>query len=212
MKRVISGIALLSCSIIIITGCTSIKSIQTPLPSYREPKAKIAIGDFEVKTDNVDTSIGLGLREMLIKALIKSNRFNVVERKDENADLIVNAAVSEFKPQASGGRDGVGGGGGIGSGRLGGLLGAALDKAQVSLEIRVLEVSTSKILGGTQAPIIGRASDKLVSHPTDALSKLSLVGGLAIYADTPMEKAIWVCISEAVSYISQSVPANYYKY
>jgi curli biogenesis system outer membrane secretion channel CsgG len=170
------------------------------------------MGDFEVKTDNADSSIGLGLREILIKALIKSNRFNVVERKDENADLIVNAAVSEFEPQASGGRDGVGGGGGIGSGRLGGLLGAALDKAQVSLEIRVLEASTSKILGGTQAPIRGQASDKMVSHPTDALSNLSLVGGLAIYADTPMEKAIRVCISEAVRYISQSVPANYYKY
>jgi curli biogenesis system outer membrane secretion channel CsgG len=36
--------------------------------------------------------------------------------------------------------------------------------------------------------------------------------GLSGYANTPMEKAIRICIIEAVRYISQTIPANYYKY
>jgi len=35
---------------------------------------------------------------------------------------------------------------------------------------------------------------------------------LGAYANTPMEKAIRICIIEAVRYIAQVIPANYYKY
>jgi len=209
-----------------------------PLPPYSGPKARIAVADFDVKAAKATGEIGSGLREMLVTALINSSRFSVVERqalaavmqeqelsasgvaqagsggpqrgKIKTADLIVTAAVTEFEPQASGGRAGVGGGGGVGSGILGGLLGAALNKAHMALDIRIVDTSTSEVLAATR--VQGQASDIAGGIMAGFFGSWGLGVGLSAYANTPMEKAIRVCIIEAVRYISQTIPANYYKY
>jgi curli biogenesis system outer membrane secretion channel CsgG len=208
------------------------------LPPYSGPKARIAVADFDVKAAKATGEIGSGLREMLITALINSSRFSVLERqalnavmqeqelsssgaaqqgmggpqrgKIKTADLIVTAAVTEFEPQASGGRAGIGGGGGVGSGLLGGLLGAALNKAHMALDIRIVDTSTSEVLAATR--VQGQASDVAGGFMMGFMGNWALGGGLSAYANTPMEKAIRVCIIEAVRYISQVIPANYYKY
>lgn len=208
------------------------------LPPYSGPKARIAVADFDVKAAKAGGEIGSGLREMLVTTLINSSRFSVVERqalnavmqeqelsasgaaqagaggpqrgKIKTADLIVTAAVTEFEPQASGGRAGVGGGGGVGSGILGGLLGAALNKAHMALDIRIVDSSTSEVLAATR--VQGQASDISGAIMAGFLGSWGLGGGLSAYANTPMEKAIRICIIEAVRYISQTIPANYYKY
>lgn len=211
---------------------------QTPLPPYSGPKARIAVADFEVKAAKGYYEIGSGLREMLVTALINSNRFSVVERqaldaimqeqelsasgaaqagsggpqrgKIKTADLIITAAVTEFEPQASGGRGGIGGGGGVGSGILGGLLGAALNKAHMALDIRIVDTSTSEVLAATR--VQGQASDISGAIMGGFFGGWALGGGLSAYSNTPMEKAIRICIIEAVRYVSQTIPANYYKY
>ena len=221
MKKILCliGYALL---VIDLAGCASLKSIMRPvthivktkgaagLPLYSGPKARIAVADFDVKTAKAGSAIGSGLREILVAALINSNRFNVVERQALNADLIITAAVTEFEPQASGGRQGLGGGGGVGSGRLGGLLGASLNKARMALDIRIVEASTSGVLA--TAPVQGQASDISGNIMTGSLGNGALVGGLSAHTNTPMEKAIRICIAEAVRYASQTIPATYYKY
>ncbi|MCM8801094.1 MAG: hypothetical protein NC912_03665 [Candidatus Omnitrophica bacterium] len=207
-----------------------------PLPGYSGPKARIAVADFEVKAAKATTEIGSGLREMLVTALVNSNRFSVVERqvlsavmqeqelatsgatqaggpqrgKIKTADIIITAAVTEFEPQASGGKGGVGGGGGVGSGLLGGLLGAALNKAHMALDIRVIDASTSEVIAATR--VQGQATDVAGAIMGGFLGSWGLGGDLSAYANTPMEKAIRVCIIEAVRYISQVIPQNYYKY
>jgi len=211
-------------------------AVNSALPSYSGPKARIAVADFDVKAAKAGGEIGSGLHEMLITALINSNRFSVVERQALNslikeqdlsdslnaqpagmqkpklktADLIITAAVTEFEPQASGGRSGIGGGGGVGSGILGGLLGAALNRAHMVLDIRIVDVSTSEVLASTR--VAGQASDITGSIMSGFLGSWGLGGGLSAYANTPMEKAIRICIIEAVRYISQATPANHYKY
>jgi len=217
MKKVLCfiGYALL---VIGLTGCTSLKSIMRPfktagvagLPSYSGPKAKIAVADFDVKTAKAGGTIGSDLREILVTALINSNRFKVVERQASTADLIITTAVTEFEPQASGGRAGIGGGGGVGSGRLGGLMGASLNKARMTLEIRIVDASTSVVLA--VSTVQGQTSDVSSRIMTNSSGNWALVGGLAAYANTPMEKAIRICIIEAVRYISKTIPASYYKY
>ena len=180
---------------IFLTGCTTLKKIVLPsskakapsgitlLPAYVGPKARITIVDFE--TTKAGAEIGLGLRQMLINALIESNRFLVVEVKElPLADLIISLAVTEFEPQASGGRAGVGGGGGVGRGLLGGLLGSNVNKAQILLGIRIVDASTSKVLAVTD--VKGQAVD--------------------------IEKAMRICIIEAARYISKATPAKFYKY
>jgi len=208
------------------------------LPPYSGPKARIAVADFDVKAAKATSEIGTGLREMLTTALMNSNRFSVLERqalgavmqeqelsasgaaaqggggpqrgKIKTADLIITAAVTEFEPQASGGKAGIGGGGGVGSGVLGGLLGAALNKAHMALDIRIVDTSTSEVLAATR--VQGQATDIAGGIMGGFLGSWGLGVGLSAYANTPMEKAIRVCIIEAVRYISQTIPANYYKY
>jgi curli biogenesis system outer membrane secretion channel CsgG len=208
-----------------------------PLPPYSGPKARIAIADFDVKAAKATGEIGSGLKEMLVTALVNSSRFRVMERQVldavmqeqqlaasgaaaagggaqrgqiRTADLIVTAAVTEFEPQASGGAGGIGGGGGLGSGLLGGLLGASLNKAHMALDIRIIDTSTSEVLASTR--VQGQASDIAGGFMGGFLGGWALGAGLGMYSNTPMEKAIRICIIEAVRYISQTVPANYYKY
>jgi len=109
-----------------------------------------------------------------------------------------------------GGAAGIGGGGSVASGIFGGLLGAALNKAHMALDIRIVDTSTSEILAATR--VQGQASDVAGGLMTGFLGSWGLGGGLSMYANTPMEKAIRICIIEAVKYISQSIPASYYKY
>jgi curli biogenesis system outer membrane secretion channel CsgG len=240
------------CTIFILslTGCASLDSMMqptaqvdntagaAPLPPYSGPKARVAVADFEAKAAKATGEIGSGLREMLITALINSNRFSVLERqvlnavmqeqelsasgaaqqgaggpqrgKIKTADIIITAAVTEFEPQASGGSAGIGGGGGVGSGVLGGLLGASMNKAHMALDLRIVDTSTSEVLAATR--VQGQATDVAGGFMMGFMGSWALGGGLSAYANTPMEKAIRVCIIEAVRYISQTIPANYYKY
>jgi curli biogenesis system outer membrane secretion channel CsgG len=209
-----------------------------PLPPYSGPKARIAVADFEVKAAKAYGEIGSGLREMLVTALMNSGRFRVVERqalnavmqeqelsasgaaqtgaggpergKIKTADIIITAAVTEFEPQASGGSAGIGGYGGVGGGILGGLIGGALNKAHMALDIRIVDTSTSEVLAATR--VQGQASDIAGGLMTGFFGSWGLGGGLSAYANTPMEKAIRVCIIEAVKYITQTTPPEYYKY
>ncbi len=231
------------------TGCETLEKLTqpsaqvdnnvgtTPLPPYNGPRARIAVADFDVKAAKATGEIGTGLREMLVTALVNSNRFRVVERQVlsavmqeqelaasgaaakessaqrgqiKTADIIITAAVTEFEPQASGGAGGIGGGGGVGSGILGGLLGASLNKAHMALDIRIVDTSTSEVLAATR--VQGQASDIAGGFMAGFFGGWALGGGLGAYANTPMEKAIRICIIEGVRYISQTIPANYYKY
>ena len=248
MKRLLSVFGYLFL-IIGLAGCASMGAMTqptaqvdnnagaAPLPPYSGPKARIAVADFDVKAAKATFEIGSGLREMLITALMNSNRFSVVERqalsavmqeqelaasgaaqagggaqrgKIKTADIIVTAAVTEFEPQASGGSAGIGGGGSIASGILGGLLGASLNKAHMALDLRIVDTSTSEVLAATR--VQGQASDIAGGFMGGFLGSWGLGGGLTAYANTPMEKAIRVCIIEAVKYIAQTIPATYYKY
>jgi curli biogenesis system outer membrane secretion channel CsgG len=157
----------------------------------------------------------------LSAALTESNRFLLVQRQSPEeiakqkeaplpqeqpgASLIITVTVSEFEPQPSGGKAGIGGGGGGGSGLLGGLLGAPLNKAYLALEVRIADTASSKVLALSR--IQGQAAEI-----SAGAAGLSLGKGLSAYANTPMAKAIGICVTEAVRYISQAIPPDYYKY
>lgn len=234
----------------LLSGCAGMDSMMQPqaqvdnnagtqaMPPYNGPRARIAIADFDVKAAKAGGAIGGGLREMLVTALVNSQRFSVVERQVLNAvmqeqelgasgagsgvggaargqiktaDLIITAAVTEFEPNASGGGVGIGGGGSAEGALLGGLLGGMMNSAHMAIDIRILDASTTEILASTR--VQGKAKDFAAGFMAGVLgSSGGLGGGLSLYANTPMEKAIRVCIIEAVKYISQATPANYYKY
>jgi curli biogenesis system outer membrane secretion channel CsgG len=208
------------------------------MPPYNGPRARIAVANFDVKAAKAYGEIGSGLREMLVTALVNSSRFRVVERQVldavmqeqqlgasgaaapgqtsaqrgqiKTADIIITAAVTEFEPQASGGGGGFGIGGSAGGALVGALLGGAMNKAHMALDIRIIDTSTSEVLSATR--VQGQATDIMGGIFAGALGGVPLGIGLGGYANTPMEKAIRVCIIEAVKYIAQTTPANYFKY
>lgn len=213
------------------------RALFQALPPYAGPKACIAVPDFEIRAAKATNEIGQGLRQMLIEALVSSNRFLVVsppilsapkqqetsgigfnqqekvlERNEvRQADLILSVSIVEFYPQASGGRAGIGGGGGVDSGILGGLLGTSLNKAHLALDMRINDALTSKSI--TQiSHLKGQASDfSSITIGGSLLGNIVLDKNLAAYNHTPMEKAIRICIIEAVRYIIQNIPPTYYE-
>jgi curli biogenesis system outer membrane secretion channel CsgG len=206
--------------VIALTGCSSSRKLIKPqkhtkktkllnvFPAYLGPKARIAVADFDVKANKATFEIGAGLRQVLMAALTKSLRFEIIER--QVSDLILTATVIEFDPRVSGGRAGIGGGGGAGSGMMGGLLSPSLNKAHLALEIRIVDNATSQVI--LSRLVYGQVSDAKAAAMSDFLDQMSLANGLSVYSDTPMEKAICTCIIEAVRHLSQNVPARYYKY
>ncbi|MEW6606478.1 MAG: CsgG/HfaB family protein [bacterium] len=213
---------------LVLMGCagTQVKvdEPQMSLPAYSGPKARIAVADFDVKVAKGGEEIGTGLREMLITTLIQSKRFSVLERqvlkalekeqeiagqkgKTTSADIIVTAAVTEFTAGASGVKGGVGG---AVPGALMGVL-AGMKKHHMALDIRIVDVNTSEVLTSTR--VEGEARDvDLGALAGGLVGSGVLVGGLSMYKNTPMEKAIRICISEAVKAIINNTPPSYYKY
>jgi len=243
---------ILSCSFLLtgLLGCSTLRRIAEPIAGlvgadkpvppvfYSGPKALLAVTDFEVRATKASPEVGLNLRDMLLRELSNSKRFNIVEFKPANtaketektagreitgessaaeqkdkvktADLIVAVVVNDFEPQISGGRDGLGGGGGVGSGILGGLLGQALKKAYLIFEIRIVDAASSSVLATNR--IHGQASDITREKSRAEFDRISLIGGLSSYSETPIEKAIRMCIIETVRYLTESIPPSYYKY
>lgn len=220
MKKILSVLAV-GLLVTNLLGCKTVhKLIQPvasadiePLSAYSGPQARIAVADFELKTTKATNEIGSGLRQMLVNVLLNSSRFSVQELSAPGTgagELIITAAITEFEPQASGGSGGIGGGGGVDSGILGGLMGKSLNKAHIALDIRIASASSSEVL--SSARVQGQAIDVSGPMMREFLGKWNLGVGLSAYADTPMEKAIRICIAEALRYIVKTVPVNYYKY
>lgn len=209
--------------VITLSGCqhlkhpiTAVKKVAIELlPPYSGLKASITIADFDAKTPKVNNEVNLGLRQMLVSALSNTNRFIVSGQQPlaKNipiaSDLVVAVTVVQFEPQTSGGATGVGGGGSSNSGFFGGLLGRSVSKAHMTWDIRLIKFSTSEVLASAQ--IRGQASDAKMDRRILA-DTCPLTNGLSDFENTVMEKAIRRAVMEAAGYITETIPAGYFKY
>ena len=189
---------------------------------YNGPKARVAVVRFEDKTGlgqqpwwNPD-EIGDGMADMLTTALMASNRYIVLDRdvqdaianergiagatgQIEAAELLFVGAVTEFKPNS----------GGIGAGRVsrGLAIFGGLKKSHVAIDVRVVEVRTSRVLAATS--VKGEARD-LGALLGDVFG--STLGVLGAFSNTPMEQAVRVAIIKAVDDIIRKTPAEFFHY
>jgi curli biogenesis system outer membrane secretion channel CsgG len=205
------------------------------------PKARIAVTRFENKSAKGGGEIGTGMSEMLANALFATNRFIVLEREAigdvlveqdfgasgrvkqetapsigeiEGAEILVMGTITEFEP----GTSGVGGEAekafdlpGHITRRVGETLGkikagGAIKKSHVALIIKMVDSKTGRRLASEQ--VEGKATD---IEGLAGLSKGTLSGALSGYSKTPMEKAIRICIDEAVKLIVAKTPERYYR-
>ncbi|MEW6102281.1 MAG: CsgG/HfaB family protein [bacterium] len=209
-------------------------SMEAEMPPYSGPKASLAVSKFEWKAKEAENGVKDGLRDMLTTVLVQSKRFKVLERqelgsiKDEIglsessyaderegiekgkikvADILVVAAITGWEP----GAEKTGGGvGGFGPGWLG-AIGGAFKKSYLAMDIRIISSATSEILASTR--IEGEAKEVDLGVLAGGIfGSVPLGAALSKYSKTPMEKAIRVCLKEAVKYISENTPKEYFKY
>lgn len=206
----------------------SIQEAQTE--RYDGPKARIAVGDFQVKAAGATIEIGDGLREMLLTSLFNTNRFIVLERQAvqdvmleqdlgasgrvkrataapigqlEGAELLVYGVVTEFRGDASG--IGIG----LSMPNLPLRLGGGMRNAQMAIDLRVVDTSTGRIVFATR--VEGKASDFSGSIGTTlGGGRTAMPISLGAYQNTPMEKAIRVCIDTAIDYLCSRTPGQYF--
>lgn len=205
------------------------------------PKARVAVTRFENKSAKGGGEIGTGMSEMLANGLFATNRFIVLEREAigdvlmeqdfgasgrvkqetapvigeiEGADILVMGTITEFEP----GTSGVGGEAerafdlpGHISRRVGETLGrikagGAIRKSHVALIVKMVDAKTGRRLASEQ--VEGTATD---IEGLAGLSRGTLSGALSGYSKTPMEKAIRICIDEAVKLIVAKTPEKYFR-
>ena len=209
---------------------------QAQAEYYNGPKARIAVSRFKNKAGGGwwTTGIGDGMADQLTTALFNTNRFIVLERqalKDvlseqdlgasgrvrsdtaaaigeiEGAELLVVAAVTEFQADSSGG-------GGSLSGSVSDIFGAVLGgfkRSHLAIDLRIIDSRTSRILAATS--VEGEATDVNLGGLLGGYGSAgTLVGGLSGWKNTPIEKAMRICIKEAVNFIATKTPRQYYHY
>ncbi|MDO8489291.1 MAG: CsgG/HfaB family protein [Candidatus Omnitrophota bacterium] len=200
-------------TLLFLAGCLSTKPhfgldkslAGEPLSPYAGPRVKIAINDFELKISGLDGQVGLALKEYLVSILNTTKRFIITNPQE--ADLIVSVRVIEFIPESSGGKSGLAGGGSSASGFMGGLLGEALNKANMQLNLRIIDRATSNVMSNRDIQ-----SQAVENHGKKTKISYDKVfkAGLSQYAQGPMGKVIHDCLIETARFVAQNVPLNYY--
>ncbi len=222
------------------TTVTSVQTTEQNLNEtvkYEGPKARIAVADFKCVAAKCNGYIGEGIRDMLVDALVKTGKFIVLERGEgleaikkelelgqsglvqpgkapkpgllEGADILVVGSIVAFEPNAGGIKGGIGGIvpkvpilGGIKLGK---------EDAYIVVILRLIDVRTGRIINSTR--IEGKASSFSVGGLGGGIiGTVPLGGGLEVYKNTPMEKAVMVLLDNAVKAIEKSVPESYYRY
>ena len=219
-------------------GCGGVTTqVTTPKQNVNEVvkykgKARIAVASFKCKAAKCNGEIGSGISDMLTTALFKTGKFIVVERSNEGlgaiekelslgsirnapsknlegADILVVGAITAFEPKAGG----ITAGGIVvpkGVPLIGGMK-FGKNEAYIAADIRLIDVRTGRVINATT--VEGKASQWSVGGVSGGLtSNLALGGGLSVYKNTPMEKAVRVMIDNAVKAIEKLVPENYYRY
>lgn len=202
--------------------------------SYEGPKARIAVGSFDVKAGKAWGRLGDGMQEMLIDSLFKTNRFIVLESAAlqdikgefelgssgwsksapekgtfETADILLTGAITAFEPEYQGRK-----GGGIVIPlplKIGGGLKIEKKEAYIATSIRLVDVRTRRILKtGTVEGYSSSSSLGIIGG--GLIGSVALGAGYESYKNTPMEKAVMIMLENAISEIVGSVPADYYRY
>jgi curli biogenesis system outer membrane secretion channel CsgG len=203
----------------------------TRMDAYNGPKARIAVARFENKASGnwYNHQIGDGMADMLATALVNSNRFIVLERKQlgdilgeqnlgasgrvsqataarigkiEGAEILVVAAVTEFEDNASGGS-------GSGSNIFGAIAGA-LQSTHMAIDLRLIDTTTSRVLAATS--VEGSAKNLSVAALGRYFGGSSGTAALAGWKNTPKEKALRAVIIKAVEFIVTKTPRKFYRH
>lgn len=226
-----------SCAGIQTTSVQTTQQNVNEVVKYNGPKARIAVAKFDCRAAKCYGHIGEGIKDMLVDALVKTGKFIVLERGEgfeavkeeidlgksgyiqkgkapqkglmEGADILVTGSIVAFEPKASGIKGGVG----ALLSKIPAIGGVKIGKndAYIAAIIRLIDTRTGRIISSTR--VEGKASSFSIGGLGGWLAgSIGLGGGLEVYRNTPMEKAVMVLIDNAVKEIEKYIPENYYRY
>ncbi|MEM7172712.1 MAG: CsgG/HfaB family protein [Pseudomonadota bacterium] len=213
-----------------------INSLQNQ--AYDGPKARVAVSRFEDKTGGgwYSWQIGDGMADQMATALVNSNYYIVLERQQlgdvlaeqdlgdsgrvktetaapigeiEGAELLITGSVTEFRGDAGGTQGSLGG---LLGDTFGGIVGAVtggFQEAHVAIDVRVIDTKTSRIVAATS--VEGDATDVNLGGALAGYGGGALGGSLSAWSNTPIEKALRICIQRAVDFIVSKTPEVYYR-
>lgn len=170
-------------STLLIAAPSLAQRAAPPGAAYEGPRARLNVLTFELRPPTASALAADGLAEMLGAALAQTNRYLVGERAP--ADLVVLGVLTELT--APGFAPGEG--------------------AEVAMDLRLLDVKTSRVLASGSAR--GRAKDASGLSPSD---RPRLGVGLSVYAGTPLEKAIRQAVVNGARMIAAGTPADYLRH
>jgi hypothetical protein len=129
----------------------------------------------------------------------------------EGAELLVTGAVTEFEPNYQGAGGGIGGVDWHGRHRGAGGIGLGFKQSYVAIDLRVVDARTSRIVFAQR--VEGRANDIGGMLGAAGWGRHGALGiGLGGFRNTPMEKAVRICLGQAVAVLISRTPAQYYHF
>ncbi|MDO4264137.1 MAG: CsgG/HfaB family protein [Deinococcus sp.] len=199
MKKLLFVLSLLS------AGVASAQTAPAALPK----QVQVVVNQLESGTNHCDSRIAQGLTDALTNALLQSGRFAIYERgalgagmqenligggdtggQIQGADVLVVGTVTAYGEASSGG-----------SACFMGICAGAKEERVVA-NLRIFDIKTSRIIGTAQ--VEGKSSSNAASLN---LGGFQLGGNQA----SGLDKAANAMLADAVSKLSASVPANYYR-
>ncbi len=203
--------------------------------TYQGNKARIAIGKIKPKADECTYDMAAAIGEMLSTVLVNTEKFIVLASQEEvgelaeeidlgqsgyveegrgpekglmeGADILVTGAVTAFEPDAGGGGGGLGGL----TKKAFGKVGVQTKKAKIIMDIKLIDIRTRRVLKA-KAIKAETKSWKTSMAGGGWTEDVALAGGLGVYSNEPMEKAIRAALAKTVDMISREVPKEYYRY
>jgi len=222
--------------ICLLAGSVLAGSIEEKL-TYQGNKARITVGRIKTKANRCSARMAASFGEMLSTALTNNPRFIVLASGEdlgeitdeirfaqsgmveqgkgpkaglmEGADVLITGSVTMFEPNAKGGKLGLGGT--SWKSKLLGGVHLKLKKAIMGLDLKLIDIRQRRVIFASN--VEGKSTSWGVGgHGGGWGRDGSLIGGLGIYANTPMEKAIRVCLNNVVEEIANKLPSSYYRY
>ena len=210
---------------IILLGTSACAPMMGPrVDQYKFEKPRVAILEFDNKASlSSQWKLSEGMRDMLVDALVKTDRYTVLTRKDlgaviseldiqsdprfrdegklaqgklKNVQYLIKGSVTDFTPDASGGALRVLGGKLFGIGGSGSV-------AMVSVTIYVIDVESGEIIASKTME--GSAASGTAE--VGAEYRNIAIGGRAFFR-TPLGRATQDVIDQALANISEAVATN----
>ncbi len=220
----------------LLIGSVMAESIEDKL-TYQGNKARISVGRIKTKANRCSVRMAGSFGEMLSTALTNNPRFIVLASGEdlgeimdeirfsqggmveegkgaeaglmEGADIIITGSVTMFEPDAKGGKIGLGGT--SWKNKLWGGTNLKLKKAIMGLDLKLIDIRQRRIIFASN--VEGKSTSWGVGGHGGGWGRDGVLrGGLGVYSNSPMEKAIRICLNNLVEEIANKLPSSYYRY